>query len=396
MALIPEKHKDGSKATVEDVAKLEAEQESNEIILEAEKELEEKTEERLEQVFKGEGLKEEPAEEPEKSDEPTSEPVKEPKEEPDKKGDSTPEPKDNAEEKNKDVESVAKDEDAEKGKKEEDVPQLPDAYYRAAIHRGMKPEEIEEFYQANPKLCVQTCGNIYEAVKRSNEEFATLGHAYKEREAAAKATPLKTATEAVKTEYKGVDLEALDKSDIDPDAIAIIKTMDRQMRELHEARSVQTPEQPSGPTQQESRAATQEVAAIQQQIENFFKADEIKVYKDFYGDLPKEAIDWAALSPGQKANRWAVIEMMDDLLVGAHINNRDMKIDEAMRLAHLNISESQREIVIREKLKTDVTKRSKGISLKPSSTNKSDKKTSPQTEQELIETTQERLNKLSW
>lgn len=392
---LPKKPEGGGEATIGDVNKMEEEKITTEEIAEqAEGKLVEKTAERLEQTFSGKGLEEEPAEEPEKSDETTPEPK--PEEESDKDGDATPEPEDK---KDKDVEPVAKDVDADK-----DIPQLSDAYYRAAIHRGMKPEEIEGFYKDNPELCVKTLGNIYEAVKRSNEEFATLGRVYKERkaqEAAAKATPLKAETEAAKTEYKGVDFAALEKTDIDPDAIAVIKAQDQQnkllfdqIQELRETRPVQTVEQPSGLMPRESRVVTQEVAVIQQQIDNFFDADEVKLYKDFYGEVKKDAVDWSALSPGQKANRWAVVEMMDDLLTGAHINNRDMKIDEAMRLAHLNVSESQREKVIREKLKVAVVKRNKGLSLQPSSTNRGAETGSPKTEAELLLKTADRLNKL--
>jgi len=368
-------------------------------------ELEDKTRERLEQVYKDEGLEEEPAEESEKSEDTTPDPdeKKEPEEDAEKKDDTTPDSeKEDADEKDKDAKLEAKDEDADKGDKKKDVPQLSDAYYRAAIHRGMKPEEIESFYEANPELCVKTLGKVYEAVKRSNEEFATLGRAYKVQQAAATATPpaTKVTTEATIPEYKGVDFAALEKADMDPDSLAVIKALDQQNKilfdQVQQTRLVQTVEQPSGPTPQETRAIAQETAAIQQQIENFFNADEVKLYKDFYGEVSKDAVDWSTLSPGQIANRWAVIEMMDNLLTGAHINNRDMKIDEAMRLAHLNISESQREKVIREKLKTTVTKRNKGLSLKPSSTNKSADKVSPSTEKELIATTQERMNKLSW
>ena len=404
---LPKKPEGGGEATIGDVSKMEEEKiTTEEIVEQAEEKLVEKTAERLEQTFSGKGLEEEPAEEP--AEEPESPPDDEQlgssaekdkdkdDDEPADKDDSTPEPKDK---KDKDVELKAKDVDADK-----DIPQLSDAYYRAAIHRKWKPEQIEEFYKANPELCVQTCGNIYEALKRSNEEFATLGRAYKDRkaqEAAVKATPLKTETEAAKTEYKGVDFVALEKTDIDPDAIAVIKAQDQQnkllfdqIQELRETRPVQTVEQPSGPTRQESRVATQEVAVIQQQIENFFNADEVKLYKDFYGEVKKDAVDWSALSPGQKANRWAVVEMMDDLLTGAHINNRDMKIDEAMRLAHLNVSESQREKVIREKLKVAVVKRNKGLSLQPSSTNRGTDAGSPKTEAELLLKTADRLNKL--
>lgn len=390
---LPKKPEGGGEATIGDVKKMEEEKITVEEIAEqAEGKLVEKTAERLEQTFSGEGLKEEPAEEPEKSDDTT--PESKPEEESGKEGDATPEPEDK---KDKDVEPVAKDVDADK-----DVPQLSDAYYRAAIHRGMKPEEIEGFYKDNPELCVKTLGNIYEAVKRSNEEFATLGRAYKDRkaqEAAVKATPLKT--EPIKDEYKGIDLVTLEKTDADPDVIALVKAQEHynkilfdQNQELREARPAQTVEQPSGPTRQESRAVTQEVAVIQQQIDNFFDADEVKLYKDFYGEVKKDAVDWSALSPGQKANRWAVVEMTDDLLTGAHINNRDMKIDEAMRLAHLNVSESQREKVIREKLKVAVVKRNKGLSLQPSSTNRGTDAGSPKTEAELLLKTADRLNKL--
>ncbi len=365
----------------------------------AEAKLELETQERLEQAFS-----EEPAEEPKKSEEPTPDPEdKELEEKSDEKGDPTLEEektKPDADEENKDEEGKAKDEEAGKGDEEKkDVPQLSDAYYRAAIHRGMKPEEIGEFYASNPELCVKTLGNVYEAVKRSNEEFATIGRAHKAQEAAktaAEATPSKTE----KSEYKGVDFDALEKTDIDPDAVAIIKAMDKngkalfdEVQEMRETRPAPTVEQLSG---QESRVVAQETAAIQQQIEGFFKSDEAKLYGDFYGSTSKDATDWESLNPGQKANRWAVIEMMDDLLVGAHKNNRDMSIDEAMRLAHLNKSESQRERVIRDKLQADVTKRSKSLTLKPASSTAKSGPSKPSSEAELVETVQERLDGLKW
>ncbi len=365
----------------------------------AETKLEGDTERRLQEVFEGGGIKEESAEESKESDDSTPESEKgELEEKSDEEDETTLVAKDDADDKNKEVEvkAEAKDEEADKGEK--DVPQLSDAYYRAAIHRGMKPEEIEDFYKANPQLCVNTLGNIYEAVKRSNEEFATLGRAHKERkaqEAAAKATP--SGTEGggnVESGYKGVDFAALEKADIDPDGMAVIKAMDQQNRAMYD--EIQSIKQtaPVGQTLQESRALTQESAAIQQQIGNFFRADELKLYSDFYGTLPKDAATWDTLSPGQKANRWAVIEMMDNLLVGVHMNNRDMSIDEAMNLAHLNISESEREKVIRAKLQTDVVKRNKGITLKPSGAAKSEASGAPKTDEELVETTQERLNKV--
>ena len=62
-------------------------------------------------------------------------------------------------------------------------------------------------------------------------------------------------------------------------------------------------------------------------------------YEDFYGTLPKDAVIWDSLSPGQKMNRWAVVEMMDQMIVGATTLGREMKIDEALNLAHLSVTE---------------------------------------------------------
>ena len=308
---------------------------------------------------------------------------------------------DSGEEKDKVTEGdkVTEDDKAtevEAGKTVKDIPQLTDGYYRAAIHRGWKPEEIDELYKANPELCIKTLGNTYEALKRSNEEFAQLGRFHKNQkieEAAVEATPPE------KVEYEKIDYNSLE--DIDSSALAIIKTMDKQneklfnqVQEFEKVRPAQNTDQPSDYV--ESRTQQQEVAVIQQQIENFFKADEIKPYGDFYGELKKDAVTWDGLDPGQKANRWAVIEMMDDMMTGARMNNRDMKIDEAMKLAHLNISENQRVKVIREEIKADVMKRSKSLSLEPASADRSVVSSKPGDIKELEATTAERLSKLTW
>ncbi|GAH04678.1 unnamed protein product, partial [marine sediment metagenome] len=116
-------------------------------------------------------------------------------------------------------------------------------------------------------------------------------------------------------------------------------------------------------------------------------------YEDFYGTLPKDAIDWNSLTPGQKMNRWTVIEMMDQMIAGARTLGRELKIDETLNLAHLSITEPIREKVIREDIKTKVIKRNKNLTLKPSGTTQSTD-TKPQTKQELESATVERLNKV--
>ncbi|KKL23293.1 hypothetical protein LCGC14_2426840, partial [marine sediment metagenome] len=269
-------------------------------------------------------------------------------------------------------------------------------YYRAAIHRGMTDTEVKEFYETTPELCVRTLGKIYEAVNRSSAEFASLGRARKDQmeQAALEAA----APQKEEDDFIGVDIEALEESEMDPDALAIIKTINDQNKLLHD--KVQSVESTATQPQENfDRVATQESALIGQQIENFFKSDEAKPYGDgFYGVVPDKDTDWANLSPGEKANRWAVIEMMDDILVGAEFNNRDISVDEAMRMAHLNVSEPQRTKVIREELTAKLTERSKSLSLKPAAAGTTDSSAAsgPKSKEELEEATAARLAAISW
>ena len=196
--------------------------------------------------------------------------------------------------------------------------------------------------------------------------------------AATNATPTVPETkggEAQGPKFKGVDIEAIKKEYPDDPIVAVIEAMNSQneifFNEVQKSRQAGPAQmQPSGPTPEQVRANAQETRAIEQQIEGFFTADDLKSYKDFYGGLSKDATDWSSLTPGQKANRWAVIELMDDMLTGAQANGRDMKIAEGMALAHLKISEPLREQIMRSELKTKVQKRSKSLSLKPSAASK--------------------------
>lgn len=294
-----------------------------------------------------------------------------------------------------DADTKAKDEDADKGdKKKKDIPPLSDAYYRAAIHRGFKPEEIDELYKANPELAVRTLGNIYEAVNRSSKEFAALGRA-----AIKTAAPVVKTEETVETkaEFKGLDIEKLRKDYPDDPVVDLVQAVQEQSKasfdEVQELKATRSAPVTGQPSDVQVRATNQEAHAIEQQIETFFKADELKGYKDFYGTLSKDATDWSGLTPGQKMNRFTVIEMMDQMIVGARTLGRELKIDETLNLAHLSVTEPIREKVIREGIKAKVTERGSNLTLKPSGTAQPTD-TKPQTKQELEEATTERLDKV--
>ena len=389
MTMLPKKPEDGGQATEKHVAEVEDVQVQLE---EQEQELEDKTQARLDAVMRGEGVPDEPEPElAEKSDEEDDSTLEEKDEKPaeksDEKDDSTP-----------DDEEGKKAEDGEKGKEaeEKEIPPLSDAYYRAAVHRGWKEEDIKDFYESSPELCVKTLGNIYEALNRSSKEFASLGRIHKEQMAQAAQQPAKPVVEEAVSEFKGIDFKALENSDLDESTIAAFKAINEQNRLSFEAQKKTKPAQetvqPSGFTPQQIQTTNREAAALEQQIEGFFTGS-VKGYEDFYGVVPKSATDWEMLSPGQRMNRWTTIQMMDELMAGAVAYGREITVDEALQRAHLSVSESEREKVIREELKSKLTKRGKSLTLKPSGSAKV-KGSQPKTDEDLETVTQARLNKL--
>ena len=203
-----------------------------------------------------------------------------------------------------------------------------------------------------------------------------------------------------KPEFKGIDLAPLEAEYKDDPILGVIKAQNEQnkqlfdtVQELKAAGSARTADQPSGTSQAESLAIARETAALQQQIDGFFLSDEIKAYEDFYGKLEKDATDWKGLTPGQQMNRWTVCDMMDQMMYGAKVQGREMKIDEAMKLAHLSVTEPIREKIIRKELMDKVTKRSKSLSLKPSASAKAES-TKPETKEQLEDVTKQRLSKI--
>ena len=396
--------------TLKEVAEAEETAKTEEI--KAEENLEKKTAERLEKTFvTHESLDEQPEPSKESDDSTPNKEEKSAEKSDDGDGPTAAEKEEEAkleaeakvgEEKGKEADVKAKDEDAQIDKnKKKETPPLSDGYVRAAIHRGWTEEEVKEAYEANPELTVRTLGKIYEAVNRSSKEYAAFGRVQKEQ-AAAKVIPEKKEEAEKKSEFKGVDIEKLRKEYPDDPVIELVETMQTQnkalfdeIKEFKTTRPTPAIDQPSGLSAVQIRATEQEAAAIEQQIETYFKSDTVKGYEDFYGALPKDAIDWSSLTPGQKMNRWTVIEMMDQMIIGASTLGREMKIDEALNLSHLSVTESIREKVIRNDIKSKITKRSSNLTLKPSGTAQPGD-TKAKTMADVVVNAEERLRKMNW
>jgi hypothetical protein len=133
-----------------------------------------------------------------------------------------------------------------------------------------------------------------------------------------------------------------------------------------------------------------------QAVNSFFASDDMKNFRDFYGETKSLMAD--DLSPGHAANRQAVINEAVDIFAGAEFLGRDMSIEKALEMAHLKIAAPYLPQVVRRDIMAKAKKRSKGLTLKPSSSKTSAPKGKGEkpTGEQLVVNTQERLDKLDF
>jgi hypothetical protein len=126
---------------------------------------------------------------------------------------------------------------------------------------------------------------------------------------------------------------------------------------------------PAVTTPAPQRSIDEEIA-VRQQISTFFADPDLEAYGDFYG--PAKGPDgsaistWDHLTPGQKANRLEMLGRAQLILDGAEATGMKISAAEAMERAHLEVSAPIATQIVREQIKASVTKRAKGVTLKPS------------------------------
>ena len=254
---------------------------------------------------------------------------------------------------------------------------IPDAYYRAAIHQEWKPKEIAEFYKSNPELAERTFAKIYESVNKSSTEFATLGRLKLQQTQEIEKAKLE------KSQEKDIDINGLRENYENSDeVINIVEELQKQNKMLREQKA-------ASPAQHSDQA-------LDQDIDTFFAADDLKLYDDFYGpgkDADGKIVPPEQLTPGQKANRHAVLVFADSLITGNAYKGYDMPVVEALELAHLNVSQPLQKQKIREEIMGKVVKRSKSITLTGSGKTKvtSTTKSGKPSKDDLIAKTEKRL-----
>lgn len=292
------------------------------------------------------------------------------------------EDKDDSGDKDGDEHKDAPSESDEKDKKDDDKTEkkftLPDAFHRAAEHDGWKPEDIKGFFEADPERALVTFQNIYNSMNRASRDFANLGRIKAEQ--VRQQTEDTTKTDD-KVEIKDfVDVEKLKEEYGDNPLIDVVKPLNDALKQIsQEVKSLKSQKSPSADdiafAKSDQIAATQRAEATAEQadtklIEQFFNAEDMKSYNDFYGVLKMGQIP-QDLQPGQQKNRYEVLQTADQMIVGNAMQGTELSVNDALLRAHLLVTEPIREKVIREEIKSSLVKRNKGLTLRPSAGKKS-------------------------
>ena len=345
----------------------------------AEENFEEKTQERMEKVFN------EDLSTPESEPEP--EPDSTPKEpdgvpaEPEPEPDSTPKEPDGVP---AEPEPEPESEPTDKNKVE-----LPDAYYRAAIHQEWKPDEIAEFFEEKPELALKTFKKMYESTNRTSRDFAAIGRKKVESTKIVETKP-------VEDTFKKIDIAELKKKYPDDETIDLFEQIQAQNVELSkQIKSVTAGQSTQLDTDRETlRREIEETQRIEIEITKYFASDNLKPYNEFYGVLPKGHTSWYdGLSRQQQDNRFNVITTANYIVEGAKESGIEISASDAMNRAHLIVSESVREQILRNNLKKKAIKKEKGLTLKPKNIQR-DTETKITTQSDFEKLTRQRMKKV--
>jgi hypothetical protein len=249
--------------------------------------------------------------------------------------------------KTEDAEATPADNDKEPAGDEK--PAIPDGHYRAAIHMGMTPEEVSALYDADPKLALKTVAKCYEMTNAASKQLGELGQAMRK----AKETPAAPAIPAGESKREKAIKAIKEKYADDPIVDVLIELLPEETPAARQ-QTVSRPETPA-PV---GRSVDEEIA-VRQQISTFFADPDLEAYGDFYGAAKGPSGSavgtWEHLTPGQRANRLAMLERAQLILDGAEATGMKLGAAEAMERAHLEVSAPIAQQIVREKIKTSVS-----------------------------------------
>ncbi len=311
----------------------------------------------------------------------------------DDKDDSTPEDDDDEEDDKDDKDDDAKDDGADGG---DDEVKLSDAYYRAATNSGYSKDDIVDFMATNPKLAIKTFAKMHDNMNRTSQEFSDFGRAKKKAAEEAANDGGDDNNASKKSTFKKIDTAKLrDEHPDDEGLVDVIEQMQEQSSQMYD----QMEELRKAPVAHKSavqdKLERDQEQLIVTQIDAFFNDSSLAPFASTYGKVSKGAADWSELLPSEKVNRGAVIEQVEQLMEGAKALGREMEVTDALERAHLMITQPIQKKMIREDIMKEVKRKSKGITLRPSSSKSSAKSSKgPKTVEDAVSNAEERMAKL--
>jgi hypothetical protein len=327
----------------------------------------------MEKVFGEEVSTDEPKPKAEKKDE---KPETTPKKEEGEEDEVESEPESEPEPKKKEAVAAAKT----------DAPTLPAAYRRAAKYYGMTDEEVDDLFKSSPELALKHFGKQAASMQAETAQWSALG---REKKAALIAEQKRQQEEAARTgrgqadpfDIKPVDVEGLIKKYGNDELIRdLVGPLNATIEALR----------PLISTTMENREYVQGVKRTETRntIDEFFSHADLKPFVDLYG------VKRGELSPEQAAKRDKVLEIADEMMMGAQVRNQRISLHDALNLAHDVVSAGHKTIAARTELKKGLKTRADGVALRPSRRGSEAGDGTPKDEAELVARTKGRLAKI--
>lgn len=270
----------------------------------------------------------------------------------------------------------------------EELKPVPQAYLQAAKAYGWSEDKVRRMLKLDRDTALETLEGIYNTRNQINAHYSKMGRRANSDTHKDDAPP-KIDTKALR-ESMGEEAGPL---------IDLIEKQGTAINTLLADRNKNVDDSHLLPDLDRRHQSAVDELGVEQQINTFFESDAMKPFNKVYGNL-NLGQTMEDLPAGQKKYRWEVLKKADAIAGGAKMQGREVSLQEALIDAHLLVSQGFRDKVLIDGIRSKVTKRSKGRTLKPSkghrqvSASESKTKDGKRTEQQLLQVTQSRLNKI--
>ena len=270
---------------------------------------------------------------------------------------------------------------------------IPDAYVRAAIHNGMKQEDVDFLVKQDPKLALSTFTSMYNSVTNASKEWSQLGRAKVDQERKIAEADSKRVAEQSQHDIDPLIDKLKETYGDDPLIGLATRFLSTKIVKAENGLPALQPADLYHTATAHANASAN--ASTDARVNVFFGSNAMKPYEDFYGTMGLSQ-SFNDLSNGQQEHRLNVMQEAEYIMTGLRMRGIDLPVEQVLEKAHLVVTEPIREQVIRENLKKNAVTRKKAMTFRPSKSKKTtnavvDSQRKPQSRQELLSRVEQRL-----